>query len=231
MAYGSFKQFWGITGRIDSPTVEKVIGQEDRSVFIFVTTCHSPGVRPPDNFPIRFLVSKVQKSIILVRGTTSTEGPERMLNQISIALACVGAATICYVVGKTMSRRIRDGNTTRAQKLFSQRREWLEADFVTQAQRSGRPRGLQWANCDFENDVAYARDRTNGQLRALVGVTISFEAIPGGGMEDVEAVGNLRCATAVFRFYRNRWETEGRAIFNLRPNEAILHFKHELEAV
>jgi hypothetical protein len=159
-------------------------------------------------------------------------GNERMLFRILlIALACVGAISILCVVSKMIFRRVRDGYTARARSLFSSRREWFEADFVTQAQRSGKPRGLQWVNCDFDNEVAYARDRSNGQLRALVGVTISFEATPGGGMEDVEAVSNLRCATAVFRFHRNQWETEGRAIFNLRPDEAILHFKHELEAV
>lgn len=148
-----------------------------------------------------------------------------------ITLACVGVAAICYVISKAAVRRVRNGYTARARSLFSQRREWLEADFLTQAQRSGKPRGLQWVNCDFDDAVSYARDKANGQIRALVGVTISFEATPGGGMEDVEAVGNLRCATAVFRFHRNKWETDGRAIFNLRPDEAILHFKHELEAV
>ena len=30
---------------------------------------------------------------------------------------------------------------------------------------------------------------------------------------------NLRAATAVFRFDRNHWETDGRAIFNLSPAE------------
>jgi hypothetical protein len=155
-----------------------------------------------------------------------------MLIQILlIALASVGVVAICYVVCKAAVRRLRSRYTAKARSLFSRRREWLEADFLTQAQRSGKPRGLQWVECEFEDDVAYARDKTNGQLRALVGVTISFAATPGGGMEDVEAVGNLRCATAVFRFHRNKWQTEGRAIFNLRPDEAILHFKHELEPV
>ena len=155
-----------------------------------------------------------------------------MLTQsLLIALACVGLAAIFYVVSKTAARRVRKSYTSRARALFSKRREWLEADFLTQARRSGKPRGLEWVECEFEDEVAFARDRTNGQLRALVGVTISFEAIPGGGMEEVEAVGNLRCATAVFRFHRDKWETEGRAIFNLRPDEAIMHFKHELEPV
>lgn len=117
----------------------------------------------------------------------------------------------------------------RACQVFMQRREWLEARFLTVASNSGKPRGLEWTDCDFENDVSFARDKNTGELRALVGMTVSFEATPGGGMEDVEAVSNLRHATAVFRFHRSEWTTDGRAIFNLNPIEAIRHFGHELE--
>ena len=79
--------------------------------------------------------------------------------------------------------------------------------------------------------MQFAKDRATGQLRALVAVTISFEAIEGGGMEDVEAVGNLRAATAVFFFDGTKWKTNGRALFNLNPAEAIEHYRHELETV
>ena len=86
-------------------------------------------------------------------------------------------------------------------------------------------------DCDFDDEVTFARDRQNRQLRALVGVTISFEAVEGGDMEDVEAVGNLRAATAVFLFGHGQWHTDGRAVFNLNPDETIRHFGHELEPV
>ena len=120
----------------------------------------------------------------------------------------------------------------RARREFHLRREQLEAVFLRQAGESGKPRGLRWADCDFENDVTYARDKRSGELSAFVGVTISFEAIEGGGMEDVEAVGNLRAATAVFSFDEKRqWYTEGRAIFNLNPTEAIQYYQANLELV
>jgi hypothetical protein len=112
--------------------------------------------------------------------------------------------------------------------VFRKQREWLEAKFVEAASTSGRPRGLRWVDCDFENDITYARDRTTGGLSALVGVTIRFEAIEGGSMEHVEAVGNLRYATAVFRHADGRWTTDGRTIFNLNPAEAIEHFRTSL---
>jgi hypothetical protein len=110
-------------------------------------------------------------------------------------------------------------------------REWLEARFVDRAGASGKPRGLVWADCEFEDDVVYARQKRGGELYAFVGVTISFEAVEGGGMEHVEAVGNLRAASAVFRFVKGKWTTDGRTIFNLNPTEAVAHFENEVELV
>ena len=93
------------------------------------------------------------------------------------------------------------------------------------------PRGLEWVDGEFDDEVSFARDRNTGELRALVGVTISFEAVHGGEMEHAESVDNLRAATAVFRMEGDQWVTDGRAIFNLNPHETILHFGHELVPV
>src|SRR5208282_1957171 len=115
------------------------------------------------------------------------------------------------------------------QKGFLQQREHQEAAFFAAAATSGKPRGLRWKNCEWESEVAFARERTTGRLAALVAVTISFEAIEGGDMEGVEAVGNLRNASAVFFYDAGRWRTTGRAIFNLNPGEAIERFKGQYE--
>jgi hypothetical protein len=129
-------------------------------------------------------------------------------------------------------RRRRDAaRLTRACKLFHLRREWLEADFVKMASRAIKPRGLQWSDCDFEDEAAFATDRNTRQLRAFVAVTIHFESLEG-----VESAGDRgptkqRAGTAVFHFDGRRWLTDGRAIFNLNPLEAIEHFQHELEMV
>ncbi|MDP6468395.1 MAG: hypothetical protein QF918_11685 [Pirellulaceae bacterium] len=119
----------------------------------------------------------------------------------------------------------------RGRTSFRRRREWLEARFLTLAEQSGKPRGLRWTNCEFDDDVAFARDRRSGRPRALVAVTISFEAIPGGGMEEVEAVGNLRAATVVFRLDGPGWETDGKACYNLSPAQTIDYYHNELETV
>lgn len=115
-----------------------------------------------------------------------------------------------------------------ARREFHQRREGLEAKFFKLASESGKPRGLRWMEIDFDNDVTYARNRANGELCAFVSVTIAFEAVEGGLMEGVEAVGNLRAATSVFRFDGKRWHTDGRALFNVSPAEAIQRYANDL---
>ena len=112
-------------------------------------------------------------------------------------------------------------NVERARELFRLQRERLEAQFLKAAAATGKPRGLRWKDCVFEPTFELARDRGTGQIVALAPVTISFEAIEGGDMEGVEAVGNLRNASAVFFFDKGQWTTAGKAIFNLNPDEAL----------
>jgi hypothetical protein len=119
----------------------------------------------------------------------------------------------------------------RARELFVLQRERLEARFATAASATGKPRGLRWKDCSFENELELARERQTGQLVALVPVTIQFEAIEGSDMEGLPAVGNLRNASAVFFFQRGQWLTAGKAVFNLNPVEAIQHFGNLYERV
>ncbi len=119
----------------------------------------------------------------------------------------------------------------RALRQFVRNRSSLETKFFQTAAASGKPRGLAWKSCAFQDGVLFARDRANGELVGLVGVTIGFEAIEGGGMEDVEAVGNLRAATAVFTWNGREWSTAGRAVFNLEPHEVLERYRDNLDPV
>ncbi len=145
------------------------------------------------------------------------------------AIALAGAAGAC---GWWLARRQPTRTSVeRARKLFHLQRERAEHRFFILAAQSGKPRGLEWVECDFEDDVSFARDRTTGRLRALVGVTIRFRAIEGGGMEDNVNVGNLRAASAVFQLDGSDWGTDGRALFNVNPAQAIERLRTELELV
>lgn len=150
---------------------------------------------------------------------------------IAVAVVILVAGAIGAVLFVRRPQRAPQVETSleSARDQFHIRREMLEARFMTLAAATGKPRGLTWIDCDFDNRVSFARDRNTRQLRALVAVTIRFEAVEGGDMEDNPNVGNLRAATAVFRFDEGHWQTDGRAIFNLNPQEAIKYYQHELE--
>lgn len=119
----------------------------------------------------------------------------------------------------------------RAREMFSLQRDHLAEQFLESASATGKPRGLRWKSCDLADGVCFARDQKSRELHALVGMTIGFEAVEGSDMEDVEAVGILRNATAVFVFRAGQWRCHGRALFNMNPDEALEHFKTQLAAI
>ena len=125
----------------------------------------------------------------------------------------------------------REVQVERARELFSLQRQRLHDQFLRAAAATGKPRGLRWMECQWENGVEFARDRRSGQIAALVPVTIRFEAVEGSDMEGLPAVGNLRNASAVFFFHRGQWQTVGKAVFNMNPDEALRHFHNQYERV
>jgi len=118
-----------------------------------------------------------------------------------------------------------------AVQAFRLQREQLEAKFFDMACSRGVPRGLRWLECDWQNDVTFARDKGSGLVTAFVAVNIRFEAIEGEDMEEVEAVSTVRDAAAVFHYQKGRWGTGGRPLFNMNPADAIERLKGQFEPV
>jgi hypothetical protein len=151
---------------------------------------------------------------------------------IAAGVVFVAGIVLGAVLAKKKSLGGRRRQLAEAKLQFHRMREQLEAKFLQRAALTGKPRGLRWADCEFENDVTYARDRKTRELRAFVAVSIKFEAIPGGGMEEVEAVNNAKYATAVFYYDpRQLWTPDPQPIFNLNPTEAVRRFEATLEPV
>ena len=140
-------------------------------------------------------------------------------------------AIIAWLVWGLYRRAFFARRVARARHEFQRQHAALEQQFAAAAEATGKPRGLAWKKCVFHGPLILARDRANGELVGLTGVTISFEAIEGGGMEDVEAVGNLRAATAVLQWAGDQWTTQGRAVFNLEPREVLDHYRDNLELI
>jgi len=151
-----------------------------------------------------------------------------LLATICIA-ALAGVATALALKPLRLARQAE--RIARAQRDFHRQREPLEAKFIEKAAATGKPRGLRWLDVEFDDDVVYARDRRSRRLKAMVAVEVRFEAIEGGGMEEVEAVSRIRAATAEFLHDGNRWITEGRIYFNLAPSATVKYLAADLEPV
>jgi hypothetical protein len=145
----------------------------------------------------------------------------------------VGALLVCLACFLFFGRRVRSWGRLvlqeRARESFALQRERLEAQFLNAAAATGKPRGLRWLDCAFERELELAREIETGQIVGLVPVAIRFEAVEGGDMEGLPAVGNLRNASAVFVFERGRWWTAGKAVFNLNPAEVLQRFGQQYE--
>jgi hypothetical protein len=140
-----------------------------------------------------------------------------------------GVLILMVVVVGIFWRRFRISQLVAARQSailrFEELRQAHEDLFLQQAAATGKPRGLRWLACEFQGDPLFAVDPKQDTLFALVTTTISFEAIEGGDMEEVEAVGNLRSATAVFVYHNDQWITDGRAVFNLDPTKTCERFQ------
>ncbi len=148
-----------------------------------------------------------------------------------ILAAVAGLSVAILLIWRSMRIARREARFAVTRRDFHAQRERLEAKFVQLASVHAKPRGPHWADCDFDDDVAYVRDRRTGQLQAFVGVTVAIENFDDASTRAGEAIGNLRAGTAVFRFDRDHWETDGRAILNLTPTEAIRLYRRDLEMV
>jgi hypothetical protein len=148
-----------------------------------------------------------------------------------VAAAIVLVLIVVLAVARPVVTSLRQRQANRALKQFRLQREQLEAHFFNRAASLGKPRDLRWLECDWQSQVTFGRDLKTGMLTAFVGVNIRFEALEGGDMEGVEAVGMVRDAAALFHYHRGRWGTGGRALFNMNPSDALVHFKGQIEPI
>jgi hypothetical protein len=125
----------------------------------------------------------------------------------------------------------RAADLAQARREFRLRREWLEAEFVSLATELVEPEGIEPIDFEFHNDYAMARNRYNGELQALVAVTIEFAATDMQGLVEIEQRGRVRTATAVFRRDPFEWTTDGCVVLNLNPEETLKYYGNQLESI
>jgi hypothetical protein len=139
---------------------------------------------------------------------------------VLIILLGLAAFIIVAILWRKWRRHQFDAEFQRAVESFPLQ-TGLGEKFLAAANATGKPRGLRWISCELQGQPLFATDRNTAEIYGLSGATIGFAAVPGGDMEDVEAVRDIRYVTAVFIYRDGSWQTDGRAIFNLEPSQAI----------
>lgn len=112
----------------------------------------------------------------------------------------------------------------RARELFRLQHERFEELLVKAANETGKPRGLRWIGCEIIGDALLVREAASKAIVALVPVVIHFEPVEGSDMEGVPAAREPRTATAVYTYAKGHWNSDGRVVFNLDPQQTVAHF-------
>ena len=114
-------------------------------------------------------------------------------------------------------------------KQYERHQQELHRNCIAIASAAGKPRGLLWSHQQWLTSWVLVEDTATGLVTMLHGVNLSFEAVEGGEMEDVDAVSTVRDATAVFHFQNGRWGTGGRVLFNMSPESAVQSLGDDLK--
>ena len=148
-----------------------------------------------------------------------------------IPVACATVVVVVLLLWRPCQAAIREARFLQARKEFHRQREWLEVSFISLAPSQGKSDAPRWSNCEFDDAVSYVRHRTTGELSAFVAVTVALEGIGHLTTSATDLMSNLQAGTAVFRFDKDHWVTDGRVIHNLSPNEAIRFYQNDWEMV
>jgi len=148
-----------------------------------------------------------------------------------IPVGCAMVAVIVLVLWRPCQAAARDARLNQARREFHKQREWLEVKFISLAGAQGKPDAPRWSNCEFDDAVCYVRHRTTRELSAFVEVTMALEGISHSTTSATDLMSNLQAGTAVFRFDKDHWVTDGRVILNKSPNEAVRFYQSDWEMV
>ena len=108
-------------------------------------------------------------------------------------------------------------NDEEARDLFRIQREWLEARFLTQLERTDPIEWLRWEDATWHDEAIWGRDRKTRRLLALVGVHFDPEPYDLPIALD-SARGH---ATVVFEYRDGRWQVDGKWFNEVHPHEAF----------
>jgi hypothetical protein len=196
------------------------------------------GVPPPEivrHFPHTFQEGQEERAVraipMLREARVGDFATGESSSDLRPMLLVVGGLVLVVLVARWVWHLGRAVQVERARELFRLQHERFEQMLLTAASETGKPRGLSWVGCEIVGDAVLARDTATRRIVALVPVVIRFEPVPGSEMEDAPMAREPRRATAVFRFVRGHWQTDGRVVFNLDPRQAAAHYGPQLAVI
>lgn len=112
-------------------------------------------------------------------------------------------------------------NLSRLKESFTLQAQHIQQEFLERVRGLGKPRGLYWKKIEFANNPVFIQDQQSKQYLALLSCIVEFEDLRGEDMEETPNVNLPREGTAVFEFHRGCWNTQGRVLFNMNPQESL----------
>lgn len=102
--------------------------------------------------------------------------------------------------------------------------------FVRTGSASGMPRGLDWLSADPVGQPQLAWNNGN-QLVILLPLMIQFEPQQDSELADVPQAREPRRVTAIFYKNGSEWQTNGKPIFNLSPDQVVSRSQGQYEPI
>lgn len=129
-------------------------------------------------------------------------------------------AVLVYFLFRWIPRLILAIRLEQAQESLRLQQQRLEEMVLRQGIASGKPRGLKWRRCQFQGEPLWLHEEEKGQVAVLVPLVVEFE--PQGEPEDWEGhpMNDPRRGVVLFFLRRGEWESAGRVLFNLTPQQA-----------
>jgi len=78
-----------------------------------------------------------------------------------IPLLVIAILALVIVIWRPLRSFGKEMQIERARELFKLQRERLEAQFLKAAAATGKPRGLRWKDCQWDDAVEFVRERSS----------------------------------------------------------------------
>lgn len=150
-----------------------------------------------------------------------------MPDALLIILIPLATTVVILVVWRVLARVRYHVLFQQARRQFHRQRERLEAKLVRQIAVPVVAGEVEWADCEFDDEVLFLRERRGGRLAAVVLVTLGTESawLPPTEPE------SRRCGVAVFRFDKHGWTADPKVYMNLTPEDVVREFSGTMEVL